>query len=778
MMNEMRCIAQVKWCLLGAAAGWILAAWAVSAADAAENLFGNPSFENGRDQWQLDRSGKTAAQFTVDEKEAAAGQRSALISMGDVDGWGVQFGQTMEAPDVGKTYTFAVLAKSVKGPVALRLEIERRGDPYDRAASCPPQTVTKDKWTELHVTFKIDKPFSQGWFSYVSCKQREAEFRLDMFRLVEGDYVPYEKAAREENAAAAVALLDSVQASPAPLAGQAILGRKGWLQVPEDATGHRFRGDAVLMNDRLALVLRRGAKGAELYGLGRAGPALRAVLAPAGDEPGAKLQAVAVVTDDPSQAAVDATFQSPGGRKLTIRYELTMGQTFIKTEPREGAEGLSVEAPCRFLVLPDFFADDIVIDAAEIPMASAEIPSENFLLHLLPDRQTIVMAVAANRGQDARINLSGEEGGRLVRSSRMSYGKGGKIWVAILQAPGVWHQRGVTREDAGKMLALDWTAPFSAQWRVDWRFRDRLTASWEMAAQMKSGEFLKYGWFGAPDMLPADRKRWTTVLGSFLYPCWLDQARRGHLQPLTRPDRFEGPAVIYPIQRAKDTPLGEFTVVDIVRATLGVGPCEYILDVEGQGATRKGRATCATRDALKDIYSAKQQKRRRADIERILDDVVVFVKHIRGRIEQYVDFGHETLAYLQRQQKAHPELSGVLAELEASARAIDAALARRKAAIKTPQYVVDLTETFRKTLLDYEGEDALKKCTAITEAIVEVGGNQDELVGECRNAVKILRQRAALALAADPRAVEVAREIRDRTQKALRNATSYEAPRH
>ena len=120
----------------------------------------------------------------------------------------------------------------------------------------------------------------------------------------------------------------------------------------------------------------------------------------------------------------------------------------------------------------------------------------------------------------------------------------------------------------------------------------------------------------------------------------------------------------------------------------------------------------------------------------------------------------------------------MLADLEASARAIDAAYARHKAAIKTPQYVVDLTEKFRKTLLDYEGEDALKKCTAITFAIVEVGGNQDELVGECRNAVKILRQRAALALATDPRAAEVAREIRDRTQKALRNATSYEAPRH
>ena len=419
-----------------------------------------------------------------------------------------------------------------------------------------------------------------------------------------------------------------------------------------------------------------------------------------------------------------------------------------------------------------------MIDAEEIRRDSADIPSENFLLHLLPDRQAIVMAVADKRGEDARIGLSGKGRERVICSSRMSYGKGGKIWVAVLQAPGVWHQRDVDKEDGGKVRDLDWTAPFSAQWRVDWRFRGHLTASWEMAAQMKSGEFLKYGWFGSPGTLPADRQRWTTVLGSFRYPCWLDQARRGHIQPLTKPDRFEGPAVIYPIQRVKDTPLREFTVVDIVRATLGVGPCEYILNVEGQGTSMKGRATCATRDALGAIYSAKQQKRRRAEIERILDNVVIFVKHIRGRVEQYVDFGHETLAYLQQQEKAHPELSGVLADLESSARAIDEAYAKHKTAIKTPQYVVDLTEKFRKTLLDYEGDDALKKCQAITFAIVEVGGNQDELVGECRAAVKVLRQRAALALATDPRAADVAREIRDRTQKALRNALSYEAPRH
>jgi hypothetical protein len=484
------------------------------------------------------------------------------------------------------------------------------------------------------------------------------------------------------------------------------------------------------------------------------------------------------VTNDPTQVAVDAAYQSAAGQKLTLRYELAMGQVFVKTESREAAEGLKVEAPCRYVVLPDFFADDIVVDAAGIAAAQADIPSENFLLHLLPDHETIVMAVAARRGPDARIELAGQGGERRIRSSRLTYGPGGKIWVAVLQGHGVWHQRDMARDDAGKKIDLDWTAPFPAQWRVDWRLPGGLTSSWEMIAELKSGEYLKYGWFGYPGTLPADRKRWTTVLGSFSYPCWLDRAGRGHFQPLAKAGPYDGPAVIYPINRAKETPLRQFTVVDLVRSTLGLGPCEYILDVEGQGTAMKGRATCATRDALGAIYSAKQQKRRRAEVEKILDEVVIFVKHIRSRIDQYVDFGHETLAYLAAQKKAHPELAGTLADLEASAGAIDEAFARRKASIRTPQYVVDLTEQFRKTLLDYEGDDALKRCTTITHAIVDVGGNQDELVGECRNAVKVLRQRAGLVMAVDPRAAEIAREIRDRTQKALRNAASYEAPRH
>jgi hypothetical protein len=741
------------------------------------NLLANPGFELGRDGWNLGKAGKTDARFTIDKTEAYAGQFSGLITIEAVEEWGTQFGQTVDGGTVGKTYTFAVAAKATKAPATVALEIERHAKPWDRAAQSDKTTLKTDAWTELHVTFKVDKPFSEGWFAYVSCAQANAEYRLDACRLYEGEYVPYKEAARTEAQAASVRLFDTGTSSTAPLSGAAIANKAKWKQVAADQPDYPFKGDAVLVNHRLAVVLREGGPGAEVYSGGAKGWVPRAVLAPAG-APEVKLAVVSIIENASSGVTVDAAYQSPGAKPLVLRYELGIGQVFVRTEARQRVTALRTTAPCRYVVLPDFFADDMVVDAAEIPVATAELPSENFLLHLLPGNDAIVLSVCKDLGRDARVMLSGDGEKRLIDRSEVYYGKDKQIWVAVLEAPGIWHERPVAKEDAGKIIPLDWKSPYPALWRVDWRRTDKVASSWEMLTQLGNGEFEKHGWFGSPSRMPADRNRWTTVLGSFKYPCWIDNAGQGHLQPLrNRAVMFAGPAVIYPINRVSSTPLSEFTVVDIMRATLGVGPCEYILDVEGQGQSYKGRATCGTRDLLKGIYASKQQKQKRAEVERALADVEIFVKHIRGRIEQYVTFGHEMLPYLESQKKAHPELAEFLGEMETLTRAIDARFENRKTEIKTPQYVIDLTEKFRATLLDYEGDDALAKCRAITEAIVVVGGNQDELVGECRMAVRILRQRAGAAVPAEPRAAEIAREIRRRTQLVLRNATSYEAPR-
>ena len=247
------------------------------------------------------------------------------------------------------------------------------------------------------------------------------------------------------------------------------------------------------------------------------------------------------------------------------------------------------------------------------------------------------------------------------------------------------------------------------------------------------------------------------MFANYVYPCWLDSDNRGYLQPMkTKVLRFDGPAVIYPINRIKTTPLDQFSVVNVVRATLGVGPCQYVLDVEGQFTKNKGIATCGARDILVPIYTAGEQKQKRRQVEKATHRRRRVREVYPRRIEEYSAFGHEILAYLDEQRKAHPENAAFLAEMATLTKAINAQIARRQDLIKTPQYVMDLTDQFRRDLLDKEGPEALKECTEIAEAIVVVGGNQDHLVGECRVAVKVLRQRAGMAMATNPGAAEVA----------------------
>jgi len=575
-----------------------------------------------------------------------------------------------------------------------------------------------------------------------------------------------------------VRLFDAAGLSGGRSASRELAEEAGWPRVVEEPLNHPFQDSAVAMNDRLAIVLRQGGPGAEVYA--RTGGRLlpRAVLKPAINGGDARVTSVAAIENTPAGVLLDAGFVNRGKATATVRFALAAGQIFIAAEARSGAEGLVTEAPCRFAVLPDFFADDIAVDAADLPVDNVDLPSENFLLHLLPGGESIVMTVWQSRDQDVRVALTGDGPQRQICASQVHFGSEGKVWVAVLEGPGIWHLADVRASDAGKVIPLDWYPPYPAQWRVDVRRDDGLTGSWEMLTENVDGTFTKPAWFGESTSIPANRSRWTTVLGRFAYPCWIDRQGRGHLEPLARKVRFEGPALLYPINRTKTTPLDQFTVVDVVRATLGVGPCEYILDVEGQGAAHQGIATCGNRDVLNPIYQAGRQKQERARIEKSLTDVLIFVKHIRARIEQYVDFGHEMLGYLEEQKKLHPEITDFLAEMETLTRAIDDQYAARREQIRTPQYVTDLTEKFRRELLDYEGPDAFGRCKEITAAIVVVGGNQDELVGESRMAVKVLRQRAGLAMALDPRTAEIAKEIRDRTQKILRNALSYEAPRH
>jgi hypothetical protein len=576
----------------------------------------------------------------------------------------------------------------------------------------------------------------------------------------------------------APAIWDTGQASAESLLPSAVRAQKGWTAVETGKTGSSLEGDAVITNGRLTAVARKQSRSVALYADGPAVPMLL-LLVGAGGEYSARLERMTIAENSRAAVCLQIAYRTAEGTELEGKFRLRRGGVALEVEPLTGAERLQATCLGRFLVLPDFFADDIVLDAEKVPLKVSEVPSENFLLHPTGQGDAIGVVVFENRKQDAKVIRTERDGHKLIAASQTAF-EGKKIWATMLEGANVWHTATLKAEDAGKVMPLAWQMPFPAQWRVDLTKTDGLIDSWEMLLPSPDGGYIKPTWMGrGEDHLDAGRKRWNTVLGWYPYPCWSDADGRGYLQPIKHPAlQFQGPAVLYPVNRVDRTPLDAYTIVDIMRNTLGVGPCEYILDLEGQKSEYRGRATCSVRDELTRIYGKGEQKQKHDEVEKILDDGLIFVKHIRGRITRYVEFGHQIRAYLAEQKKAHPELEAPLTELDQLTAQIDARLAARVAKIKTPTQVAVMNEEFRKNVLHYDGPDALGRARKYALALVEVGDNQDELSGECRWVVKSLRQRAGMLMAAEPQLAPIATEIRARTQEALRSPASHEGPRH
>jgi hypothetical protein len=578
-----------------------------------------------------------------------------------------------------------------------------------------------------------------------------------------------------------ITVWDTGRPSAKNLAPAALAGKNDWTVLAPGTAVDSFKGDAVLGNGRIVAVLRKQDSAVEVHAVKPDGAVarLRLRLLTAAGEPAERLEGVALVENTRGGACLEATFKTAKGTKVAGKFRIKRGDLTIQAEPGTGAGKLRVECPGRFGVLPDFFADDITIDATRLPLGVVDLPSENFILHLTGEGDALALCVFENRQRDIQVTLSGAGDRRVITGSEIGF-EGKKIWVALLEAPQIWHARELKPTDAGKIIPLDWKMPFLAQWRVDFTRSNDLTDSWEMLLPETNGGYIKPPWLGSGEQhLDQNRERWNTVLGTYPYPCWSDLDRRGYLQPLKRKIlQLQGPMLVYPINRVKQTPLDIYTVVDVMRNTLGVGPCEHILDLEGQKSEYKGMATCGVRDTLTPIYQNNQQKQKRAKVDRTLDDGLTFVKHIRSRITRYVEFGKKMRQYLAEQKKVHPELADFIDTMDKLTGEIDERVAARVDKIKTPEHVARMNEDFRKRVLDYEGPDALKRCQAYTHALVEIGHHQDELSGECRWVVKTLRQRAGILMALDPRVAPIASEIRARTQEALRNPADHEGARH
>jgi hypothetical protein len=281
----------------------------------------------------------------------------------------------------------------------------------------------------------------------------------------------------------------------------------------------------------------------------------------------AVIESVSVVQNDFTDVSVDVLFAGKGA-KVVVRLELGVGKPILRTKGG-GARALRVLAPARYGIQPDFIGDDTLVDAVVIQVDKHKPPKGHFFMMMLAKGDAMLLGVWDKEPDGAQMTLSGTGAARTISEMELPYGDKGQVCVTILQEKGIWNTFDIAPELMGKVVEVGWKPPYNAEWRCDFVKKDHSLDSW----------IFKYNL--------ADRTQNGSTVGKYLYPCWLtgdDAAMKACVQTLSYEAKeytpeYRGTVLVYPVNRMKrqervgETPLTRFTVMDVVRESLGIGPC-------------------------------------------------------------------------------------------------------------------------------------------------------------------------------------------------------------
>lgn len=220
---------------------------------------------------------------------------------------------------------------------------------------------------------------------------------------------------------------------------------------------------------------------------------------------------------------------------------------------------------------------------------------------------------------------------------------------------------------------------------------------------------------------------------------------------------------MYPIDRSRSTPLTVFCPIDIMRNTLGVGPCQYVLEMEGLGSETPATPEEVTRWVEKQFQRKRDARASEAVRER-LERMTRHVEHARARVEHYREFAQQ-IRELCVSQEGNEEASDRARGLRRIADDMARCIELRRGATKTPEVARELAEEMVGLI---GTENALTECRRLGAELRSIGAAQDNTLAKCRMAVRWLKQQARTAAETDGRAADLASKVQEEAEQMLR----------
>jgi hypothetical protein len=568
--------------------------------------------------------------------------------------------------------------------------------------------------------------------------------------LVTGLPCPCARAAEDEAAAPSTRLCDTGAVSAQPLSSATLRAQRGWTTLPEDDLTHRFRGDAVIRNDTLGAVLRGKADGLEVYSITTNGCQPRVTLVPLmarGAAPAA-LSGVKILENNPGAVLVEAVFQSGDGAKASLTCRLSAGQGILEVRPSAGVARLRLQVASRYVVVPDFFGDDMVFTPnalpgtpITLPRTRITLPTENLCLTPLDHGHALLMCV----WQSSRLGAEATIVGSMFAGVEVECLSGKSLWLSVLEGAGLWHEQPLTAESAKTPLVLDWKPPFPGKWRADLVGPRGVARSSYFRGRPETDEDLPLA------TAQSCSCRWEGERAVVHGPA-SEESPSGWPYPR--------PLLIYAMDRTRATPLTAFCPIDVLRNTLGVGPCQYILQTEGL-ATDSNPTPGNVMTWIEKQFSRKRQQKSADEIRDLLKQMTEHVGHAGQRIQRYGDLARDvrklcTGSEPSSSARSVAALSETAEDLQRAVTSPDLTAAPERASQLAAQVAGLIEQT-----------SGLAECQRLGAELRAVGGTQDRALANGRMAARWLRAQAKMLAADEPPVAALARQVQVLVDAAL-----------
>ncbi len=455
------------------------------------------------------------------------------------------------------------------------------------------------------------------------------------------------------------------------------------------------------------------------------------------------------------------------GKKITAVFSFNKEQ-IMEIKPTVNMKGISLSGLIEYAIVPNFISDDLIFDPDKYSSdATLEIPSENMFCGLLKGKDSMLVITWPEGKQETKLNVDNKNEQSPLFGSVDFKNDGESVYLALLDAPGIWHKEELKPSYLEKDIAVGWRRPFYAKW-ITQLFEDGIKTTFPFI-RPETPYFMGEAFF-------------RSGLGTYTYPLWFRSEHLGE-RPYYRLGKKippKGDSIIYFLEGRDDIPVPVSSPADILKRTLGKQAYEDILDFEGRqnrSLRRAGvfcnSATCHVTSRLKPIFQAGRESEEEEIIIEGIKDLIDFLEKENERGLEYRNFAQEMIKYLDLMKKDKSGSKAFLDKMESITKEIITAYDNEKENLKDLEYAAVLAKE-TEALIHNKSSDNFDAFNKLTKKWTGMGGAIDDLNRKHHTLTRTLFQEAGYSCVAHHENVVIAEEIRKRAIKCLRRPNRYE----